>query len=384
MKKMISLFASVAFAAFVVSTVSGQSVPVVSINVGVDPVVLGGPVPLVLEPVPDLTFLTNHAALVSREFKKVKGVLVETTFSASTATYNPKTFYPYTDRVKTLEGIMGLVTNTYYYQDVVDTNAPITIKVTFWDSTNEFQIMYGQVSGSAPEMIFEGSTGGVPMRNRWGQLELPQYAEEVSMRLSSSSIWIDMTNIGSVHLVYTNSVGEFKSTDFAVDWGRGFWFPPDFAGQGIAVFTWLVPDQNGNYSRYQHAYNLGTGKEEQITPVLVRALVRDSDDFRTSVDQVNLVYSIYSYQGMGKVPLLTPTYTAELSGIYLSVDTTDGDRWATSFLIEDLNTGIKNRATVQSGQRGVRIVLPRGSYHIIPCGFSLMPWMMYGGSVGKG
>ena len=71
---MISLFASVAFAAFVVSTVSGQSVPVVSINVGVDPVVLGGPVPLVLEPVPDLTFLTNHAALVSREFKKVKGV----------------------------------------------------------------------------------------------------------------------------------------------------------------------------------------------------------------------------------------------------------------------------------------------------------------------
>ena len=381
---MISLFASVAFAAFVVSTVSGQSVPVVSINVGVDPVVLGGPVPLVLEPVPDLTFLTNHAALVSREFKKVKGVLVETTFSASTATYNPKTFYPYTDRVKTLEGIMALVTNTYYYQDVVDTNAPITIKVTFWDSTNEFQIMYGQVSGSAPEMIFEGSTGGVPMRNRWGQLELPQYAEEVSMRLSSSSIWIDMTNIGSVHLVYTNSVGEFKSTDFSVDWRRGFWFPPDFAGQGIAVFTWFVPDQSGNYNRYQHAYNLGTGKEEQITPVLVRALVRDSDDFRTSVDQLNLVYSIFSFEGMGKVPLLTPTYTAELSGIYLSVDTTDGDRWATSFLIEDLNTGIKNRATVQSGQRGVRIVLPRGSYHIIPCGLSLMPWMMYGGSVGKG
>ncbi len=336
-------------------------------------------------PVADLSMITNHAELVSSQFKKVQGIRVNIQVDGSADSWLPNAFFSYTNTVKTLEDIMGIVTNNWWDVRVVDTRATITIAVKFYDTASYDAIQgYLGVNAVAPKALFEGYAGGQPELGKGGGYVLPDWAEQVSMRLVGN-VFVTMTNVTSAHLVYTNNAGQFQSMDLPVTWGQGFEYPPDFAGQGILVLTWMVPDKAGNFWWFQKAYDVSSNTEVPITDVLVRALITDSEDFRTSVDQWTLKYNLYSYQGFGKVPLLTPTYNKSVNNIYIEVTTSEGD-FAKGYTIEHLSTGKKTTVSVPDGQIGVDVKLPGGSFHIVPIGLDLLPWEMYSwyGGGGKG
>lgn len=329
------------------------------------------------QPYPDLSILTNHAALVGHQFKKVEGVMVGFYAYAAAQDHQPNIFYPYTNTVKTLESIMAMVTNRWWSLPVVDTNAPISISVQFYD-TNDGDVARGNGAysekggGSQARVLFNGNSSGTPRQNQAGQWVLPDYAQEVQMRLAYN-VFITMTNIASAHFVYTNQYGGYSSFDLGTDYGNGFWFNSDFAGQGILVLGSWTPQiyNNETFLVYKEsAYNLALGgKEVPITGVLVRALIEDSDDFKSSVNATDLDISVYSYNGYGKVPLLIATYTNDAPSVYISVHTV-GD-YATSFIIEDQTSGTKTMINVPTGSTGVNVSMPKGVYHIIPQGLNL-------------
>ena len=337
---------------------------------------------------PDLSMLTNHADLVSFELKKVCGVLVKVTASASTTSAENSSFYPYTNSVKTLEDIMGMVTNTWYGMKVVDESAPLSISVWFYNNSDEYTVRgipEGKDAGSdGAKRLFEGYNGGQPIRNQYNQLVLPDYAQQISMRMVND-VFIPATNIASAHLVYTNADGSWSSMDMPISYRQGFWASQDFAGQGIVVLGfWVYDSTNGSYSYSEHAYSLyNGGTEVQMSWVLARAILQDSEDFRTSVDETNLIYSLYSWNGFGKVPLLTPTYTRATNVVNLSVYSAPWIANATSFKIENLETGVKRTVDVPANATSVTTIIGRGKYHIVPVGIKLKPWSQ-NVSYGKG
>lgn len=330
----------------------------------------------------NLAAITDHAELVSEVFKDVNGVLVNFSASASAQSGQPSFFFAYTNKVKTLEGIMVLVTNWYTSLPVVNTNAPISISVSFYDSSDENLVRgyVGPLPGQLPpNALFKGANGGIPERGQYGQWVLPDYAEWVQMRLSEG-VFVSMTNVVSAHLVYTNSSGQYMSMDLPVDYLEGFSFPPDWAGQGIIVLGTYRFTANGTYYD-QHAYDLSnSAKEVPITYVIVRALLEGSDDFISFVDATNMSVQLYTYRdgtGMtfGKVPLLMATFTKATS-VYVSV-TDELGNYATSFIIEDEATGVRTTMNVPSGNMGVNVTLPKGVYHILPEGMNLQPSWKY-------
>ncbi|MDE2188109.1 MAG: hypothetical protein KGJ35_00065 [Patescibacteria group bacterium] len=332
--------------------------------------------------VTNLAAITDHVELVSEVFKSVNGILVSFSASASAQSYQPSYFFAYTNKVKTLEDIMGMVTNSYVSLPVVSTNAPISISVLFYDSSNE-SLVRGYVSPpsgqSFPSVLFQGYNGGVLQMNQWGQWTLPDWAEQVQMRLSGN-IFVQMTNVVTAHLVYTNSSGQWMSMDLPVNYLQGFTFPPDWAGQGIIVLgTYRFVGNNIYYD--QHAYDLGNGAAEvPITYVLVRALLEGSDDFSSFVDSTNMSVQLWTYQdgtGMtfGKVPLIMATFTRATTA-FVSVYDQMGN-YATSFIVEDEATGVRTTVNVPSGSEGVNVTLPKGVYHILPEGMNLKPYWMY-------
>ena len=330
----------------------------------------------------DLSALTNHAELVGKVFKNVDGILISFSASASAQSYQPSLFIVYTNQVKTLEDIMGAVTNWYVSLPVVSSNGPISISVLFYDSSDENLVRgYTSLPNSTPTpaKLFEGYNGGTPQMNEYGQWVLPDYAEQIQMRLSGN-VFVSITNVVSAHLVYTNSAGQFMSMDLPVSYLQGFTFPPDWAGQGILVLGTYRFTPDGIYYD-QHAYDLGNSAVEvPITYVLVRALIEGSDDFSSFTDSANMSVQLYVYQdqtGMkfGKVPLLMATYNMAMS-VYISVTDQIGD-YATSFIIEDQNSGIRTTVNVPTGSQGVNVTMPKGVYHIIPEGMDLQPWWKY-------
>lgn len=359
----------IAVAALTVITLAGQS------EAQVATVAAGGTAALKTAiTVPDISYLTNHAELVGQVFKNVNGVLVSFTPAASTRSGPTVMFVAYTNKVKSLEGISALVTNSWWSMGVVDTNAPISVNVRFLDTSDESTARGWNPEVSA-QTLFEGVNGGRPIRNQYGQWVLPDWAEEVQMRISGD-IFVTMTNVAYVHLVTKNPYGNYYGTDMEIDYGKGFWFKPDYAGNGTLLIGSYVYATNGIYYYVEHAYSLAdNAKEVPINQVLVRALLEDSDDFRTSVDTTNLSYTVYSYNGYGKVPLLTPTYTKAMT-VTLSVGDQLGD-FSSSYIVEDQATGHRETVHVPDGSTSVTVTLPKGVYHVIPS-LSLQSPMYYG------
>jgi len=332
--------------------------------------------------VTNIIALTDHAELVGLVFKDVNGVLVNFSAAASANSNQPYYFYPYTNSVKTLEGIMAIVTNSYVSLPVVSTNGQISVSVQFYNSSDGDLVLgytAPPVGQSSPSMLFEGYNSGTPQMSQYGQWVLPDYAEQVQMRLSGN-IFVYDTNVVSAHLVYTNSAGQWMSMDLPVNYLQGFTFPPDWAGQGILVLgTYRFVGNNVYYD--QHAYDLSNGaKEVPITYVLVRALLEGSDDFSSFADTTNLVVQLYTYQdgtGMtfGKVPLLMTTFSKTMLfdlGVFDQLG-----NYATSFIIEDEATNVRTTVNVPSGNQSVNVMLPKGVYHIIPKGMNIQPSWKY-------
>jgi hypothetical protein len=331
--------------------------------------------------VPDISFLTNHAELVGQVFKGVEGVMVNFYPAAATRSGGVSAFYAYTNSVKSLEDIMGLVTNNWWQMSVVDTNAPISLEVEFLNSSDESTVR-GYNPQTSAQVLFEGYNGGIPQRNDYGQWVLPDWAEDVSMRINGS-IFVTMTNVASVHMVVTNSSGGYQSSDLPISYGQGFWYQPDYAGNGILILGSYVYTTNNWVYYGEHAYDLANCLTEvPITPVLVRALLQDSDDFKTSVDQTNLSYTVYSADGYGKIPLLTPTYTRSMR-VHLSLGDQLGN-YASSFVIENQATGHRHTVSVPHDATGVNATMPEGVYHIIPLGLDLKSPLLYSGGYGYG
>ena len=208
--------------------------------------------------VTNLAALTDHAELVGDVFKDVNGILVSFSASASAQSYQPSYFFAYTNKVKTLEGIMAMVTNSYASLPAVSTNGSVSISVLFYDSADQ-NLVRGyvgpSVGESSPSVLFEGYNGGVPQMDQYGQWVLPDYAEQIQMRLTGNIV-ASMTNVVTAHLVYTNSSGQYMSMDLPVNLLlQGFTFPSDWAGQGILVLgTYRFTDSGTYYD--QHAYDL--------------------------------------------------------------------------------------------------------------------------------
>ena len=330
--------------------------------------------------VPDISYLTNHAELVGQVLKHVNGVRVQYTASAATRDGSLDTFMIYTNSVKTLEGIAALVTNNWWTMSVVDTNASISIQVLLYDTADQNTAL-GYTPNVSSQVLFEGYNGGVPIRNQYGQWALPEWAETVSLRISGS-IFVAMTNVVSAHIVTKDMNGNTVGFDLPVTYLQGFSFQPDYAGSAIVVLGSYTFSTNGWVSYNEHAYDLGNNAVEvPITPIMVRAILQDSDDFRTSVDQTNLVYTVYSYNGYGKVPLLTPTFNKAMN-VMLSVSDQLGNS-ATSFVIEDQATNVRTTINVPTGMTAVSAMIPKGIYHIIPLGLNLKSPYYYGYGYGE-
>ncbi|MDE2038262.1 MAG: hypothetical protein KGI69_03520 [Patescibacteria group bacterium] len=329
--------------------------------------------------VDSLASLTNHDELVGHMFKKVEGVLVSFTDTASANSSDPQLFFAYTNEVKSLQDIMGVITNWWVNIPTLSTSAPVSISVAFYDSADQNAIM-GYVPSekgspaSPPTKLFEGYNGGIPIRDQYGQLVLPEYAERIQMSLASG-VYVAMTNVVTARIVYTNAAGQYISQNLAVDYLRGFSFPSDLAGNAVVVIGSYQFTDNGVYYA-QHAYSLSAGAQEvPIDTVLVRALIGGSDDIAAFSDTYDMSVHIYSYIGYGKVPMVMATCSHDQTA-YLSITDQVGNQ-ATSFIIEDEATGIRTTVAVPQGQQGVQVTLPKGVYYIYSRGLDLKPWETY-------
>ncbi len=345
----------------------------------------------------DLSAITNYAELVSRELDNVKGVMIRVTASAdANAGGGQWSYYSFTNAAKTLEDIEAMVTNTYYGFELVstDNNSTISEQIKLYNVDDEYAIINGTTDYNGEpiaRVLFQGFNGGVPFRNQYGQLTLPDYAETLSIQMLYD-VFVNVTNISSARLLYTNVNGQWLSMNLSVVFGKGFHFPPQFAGQGIIVLGILKQTGPNSYSYSEHAYSLhDNGAEIQMQWAFAKVILADSDDFKTSVNSTNLSYDLYSYEGFGKVPLLTPTYTTPATNVYVSVMSSQLGKggstvqaWATSYKIINVETKAVSKVTVPTGAVGTWIPFAKGKYRIIPIGLELLPWELYGWYGGKG
>jgi hypothetical protein len=332
----------------------------------------------VVATIKSLAALTNHTKLVEEVFGDVRGVGIKFEAKASVDGYEQFLFFAYTNKVKMLSDIMDLVEDHYAYLSVVDTKAPISISVHFYDTDSE-QVARGYTSQDA-RLLFEGYNGGTPIQDRWGDWIMPVYAQKVQMSLAGN-ILVAVTNTVNAFLVYTNAAGQYQSQRLEVEHRVGFVFPPDWAGQGILVLgSYRYVGSSIYYD--EHAYDLGNGGQEvPITTVLVQALIEESEDMKSFVNSTNISVRVYSYQDsqgnyFGKVPFIMADCRRDLMTVHLSV-TDDYGRAATVFEIENKQTGVKMKVPVPSGSSQVAVSLPKGKYHIVSYGLDLKPWWMY-------
>jgi hypothetical protein len=335
----------------------------------------------------DLSMITNHAGLVSYCLKQVDWVNIE--IKSSAATVEPiRSEFAYFDKVKTLEGIMQMVGGNQWELPLISTNGNIQITVTFSSSLGNEAIRY------PGKPLFVGYAGGqsVMSGDAW---TLPDYASSPSMQLMPS-VFIPISNVYSAMIIFGDDQIGYEGIPLGIAWNngsRGIDFPSGYAGRGILTVQYGEYNcEGGWYETKNKAFDLSKGAVEvPFTRVLVSVVLRDSEDFRSSVDQADLSTYVSSWYGYGKIPLLTPSYSKP-TAVRLKMWTwvNDGnqsaEKWATSFTIEDLTTGQKTTVQIPVGSSDVWITLPKGSYHIIPLGLELRSWneYPYSGYGGKG
>ena len=338
------------------------------------------------QPSPDLSMLTNHAALVGYAFKQVGGTQVSVTSGAQAQNGNYGGFIQFTNDVKTLQGVSDSLSFWWFGIPIVSTTDYISIGVQLWN-TNDANAVYG---GYSPEsyVLFNGYGGGYPVKDSFGNWTLPTDSTDIQIQLAPN-IRIKVPGLVDARLIIRDQYG--NPSGIYIPSGNGeMYFPSDYAGSGELVLTTQLQDTNGYWYVYRNGYALTNGAAPlPITWADFMVLLQGSDDLTSFKNPATMDVGVYTYQDpysgliYGKVPLLMATFTRSLTrGVTLSVHSLDGQH-ATSYIIENQETKVKATVSVPANATSVQCDFQQGDYYIIPTGINLQsPNDYYGGAKG--
>lgn len=336
---------------------------------------------------PDLSMLTNHAALVAYCFKQVQGISVNVS-CGSQVTSQGQRFYTYTNSIKTIEGIMGVFTNDYWNLQVTSPTDYFTISVSFYNTNDWNTIQNNQWYDQNSSMMFSGGISSQPIQNQWGQWVLPINGETVPMNLNpNAKIRISNTYLNAVRLIARDAYGNPYPVDMQVD-GDSFFFNSQYAGNGTIVLSGWKQTSPNSYQWFQTAISLQNNLQTQLTSVELQVLVTGSGDFMSYKgmnDLTTFIWTWTDYNGneYGVVPLEIATFDQPTTNVVLHTYTSNGQS-ASSFMLENQDTKARMNITVPQDLTGVNLgtnVL-MGVYYIIPIGINLQSAGYYYG--GKG
>lgn len=357
MKQLIMACAALALFNFATASSNGQTTTTTAL-------VTTTPAVCHLDDAPDLWMLTNHATLTSWSIKRVQGGSEKFTVGSQALNGDQIPFFQLTNDNKTLDAfadIMGMYTTDY---QVVDPTAYIGINARLWD-TNDASVLYGWNTDNS--ILLEGSSGGYPSKDNYGNWSLPEYSETPSMYLREF-IKIPVDGIQDARIISHDGYNpaNYKGMQLTVGYGEYMMYPSGRAGSDdtVVISTWK--QHCDGYWRWQvKAYNARSLSEVQISDVLIKVLLHDSEDFKSFRNKSNLDTYVWSWNGYGKVPLLVATWDQKsVNPVYLSVHT--DTQYATQFVAENLLTKTKLIIDVPNGATGVTTNLPAGAYHITP------------------
>ena len=316
-------------------------------------------------PVPDLSMLTNHAALVGYAFKQIKGIQVSASSAGQADNGTHGGFFAFTNQVASLYSLADVVSPYWWSVTLTSTNDYISLNAQFWN-TNDINSVYGYNSDAYP--LFYAYGGGQPIKVGY-YWTLPDSATALNMYLAPQ-IRIPTPGVIDARLIIRDQYGNASGMQLNVQNGQT-WFQSDYAGESELVLTSQVQDSNGYWYAVTKGYSLSNGMEMPLTSVQFNILLRDSEDFRASKDSTNIDVSVYSYQGYGKVPLVMPTYTKNATNVTLSVHSLDG-QFATSYIVENQQTKVKTTNNVSAGATSLKLDFKAGDYQVIPLGIKLL------------
>ncbi len=334
----------------------------------------GGSVPSA----PDLSMLTNHAALVGYAFKQVKGVQVSIASGAQANNWQNGGFFQITNDVKSLDVLADAISPFWWGLQLTDTKAYVSLNAQLWNTGD-----VNAVGNQDTYALFYAYGGGQPIKTPYGYWTLTDEASQLQLQLASQ-IKIKVPGVVDARLVVQDGSGNDYGVQIGLTGNGEMWFPSDYAGvNSTIVLTTQFQGTDGYWYSYTKAYDLRKNVEVQLTQVMVHILLRDSDDFKSFKDSQVMDVQVYSYQGYGKVPLVMVTFgTNQTNTVSLSVHTTDG-QYATSYSIENQQTKKINTVTVPAGATSVNVgtnIFTKGVHYIIPLGIDLKQgYYWYGG-----
>lgn len=335
------------------------------------------PVEPVPDPVaPDLSMLTNHAALVGYAFKQVKGVKVSVSSGAQINNWESAGFFVITNEVKSLDLLNDTIGPVWWGLQLTDPRAYVSLNAQLWN-TEDINDVYGYKKPDVYQ-LFYAYGGGQPIKTSYGYWTLAEESTQLQVQLASQ-IKIKVPGVIDARLVVQDENGNYYGMQVGIDYNGGVWFPSDYAGaNSVLVLTTQIQTASGNWYSYTKAYDVRKNVEVPLTQLIVHYILRDSDDFKSFKDPQDMNVKVYSYQGHGKVPLIMPTFTSNSTNVSLSVYTTEG-KYATAYSIEDQQTKQTRTITVPAGEVSIKVDFKSGVHYIIPLGIDLKPWNYWGG-----
>lgn len=319
---------------------------------------------------PDLSMLESHAKLVAYQFKKIRGVSLTYSSGSQSDNWNHNAFFDFTNDVKSLDAIADMIKGYYWDLRVTDPKDYVQISVKFVDADSNSFYSNGEKE-QYNSTLFQGWGGGVPVIAKGGGYVLPDWASTVNMMMSYY-VRIPITGAQQARLIVHDANGNSYGINLSVRDGF-IEFPSEYAGANAELVIGTAVQTGDGWQWVTHAYSITTGLEVEISDVMFRVLLADSEDFKSFKNPSEMIVSVntWRYNGVeyGKVPLLMATFETSQSGVMLSVYTRQ--QVATKFILENQATGVKTKVFVPEGATGVSVDMPKGVYYIYPEGISL-------------
>ena len=325
----------------------------------------------------DLSMLTNHAALVKYCFKQVKGIQVNVTSQVQADDNSNLRSYVYTNNIKSLDDIMSsLLTNEVWYLHVTSTTDYFNLSISMFDTVD-----------CSDQSLFTGGSGGQAQQNQYGQWVLPPWSEDVGVSLNyQTRITLTNTYIVGAKVIARDQYGNPYPITLPTYGLGGFDFRNTLAGNGVLVLSGYSIDSNGNWQSIQSAISLKDGSPVALKWVEAQVILQSSSDIATFKNTSDLSTYIWSWYGVGVIPMGQPVFTHATTNVLLYTYTSDG-QYASSYDVEDQATGKVKTYVVPAGassvSTGTNVMM--GTYDIVPQGISLTPpdfGYYYGGQKG--
>jgi hypothetical protein len=336
----------------------------------------------------NLSFLTNQTALVSWALKRVNEIHVDVYVPAvnkpfpqpvlenSTPVTPSETskIIPYSGPA-TLTAMAKAMKGTRFTPKSPIPNSTITVSVQLVEVVKKEK-------GDFKQYLLGGAVSGIPVNDGSGW-RLPEDYSKAPIFLYGNIV-IPVPGIARAWVVETNMWG--WSVSKALDVWDGFvYFDTTLAGECTlcmevwdkgGISTWVY-DLHGNSG--------GTGIKQPMTPVLIEASLRDSEQIRDyGLDNAHLGHWLWSYKpensllNYGRVPLMIATYTAP-TNVVIWCGSAAG--YAKSFIVTRLADKVSPEVKFEvqataDGKEGVyyaEYMSAPGAYHIQPMGIDVCP-----------